>query len=76
VLRAAPQWTRPRDVLAWSLVLACTLVLASLIQAMAGRALGGPGTTTPIPVQLSPATAALANGDDVRARFLVSRPDP
>jgi hypothetical protein len=26
--------------------------------------------------QLSPATAALADGDDVRARLLVGRPDP
>jgi hypothetical protein len=107
-------------VLAWSLVLASTLLLASLFQAVAGRALGGPDTTTsvvavgadghgrgpacaplfgsynwwlfssdrqgpcglvsdaatPMPVQLSPATAALADGDDVRVRFLVSRPDP
>jgi hypothetical protein len=107
-------------VLAWSLVLASTLMLASLFQAVAGRVLGRPDTTTsvvaagddgqsrgpscaplfgsynwwlfssdrqgpcglgsdaaaPIPVQLSPATAALADGDDVRARFLVSRPDP
>ncbi len=106
--------TRPRAVLAWSLVLVSTLMLASLFQAVAGRALGGPDTTTsvvavgadrhgrgpscaplfgsynwwlfscglapdaatPIPIQLSPATAALADGDDVRARFLVSRPDP
>jgi hypothetical protein len=111
---------RLRAVLAWSLVLASTLMLASLFQAVAGRALGGPDPTTsvvavgadghgrgpscaplfgshnwglfsshrqgpcglgpdaatPIPVQLSPSTAALADGDDVRARFLVSRPDP
>jgi hypothetical protein len=103
-------WTRPRR----------RDVLASLFQAVAGRALGGPVTTTsvvavgadgqgrgpacaalfgsyngqlfssdrhgpcglgpdaatPMPIQLSPATAAVADGDDVRARFLVSRPDP
>jgi hypothetical protein len=106
-------------VLAWSLVLASALVLALLFQAVAGRALGGPGTTasvvdagddgqgrgpactslfgsyngwlfssdrqgpcglgpaatTPVPDHLSPATAALADGDDVRARLLVSRPE-
>jgi hypothetical protein len=32
----------------------------------------GPDTSTPIPVQQSPVTAALADGDDVRARFLAS----
>jgi hypothetical protein len=108
-------------VLAWSFLVASTLVLASLFQAVAGRALGmpavtttsivaaghdgqdrtpacvsmfgsydwwlfntdrqgpcglGPDGATPMPVQLSSATAALADGDDVRARLLVSRPDP
>ena len=119
--RAHTPWTHPwpRDVLAWSLVLGSTLVLASLFQAVAVRALGGPVTTTsvvaagddgpergpscaplfgsynwwlfssdrqgpcglgadettPNPDKLSPATAALADGDDVRARLLVSRPE-
>jgi hypothetical protein len=36
----------------------------------------GPDAATPVPVQLSPATAALADADDVRAHLLVSRPDP
>jgi hypothetical protein len=50
VLRADTQWTRPRrrDVLAWSLVLASTVVLASLFQAVAARALGGPVTATSV----------------------------
>lgn len=121
--RADTHWPRlrRRAVLAWSLVLASTLMLASLFQAVAGRALGGPdpttsvvavgadghgrgptcaplfgsynwwlfssdrqgpcglgpdATTAPVLDQLSPATAALADGDDVRTRLLVSRPDP
>jgi hypothetical protein len=72
--RADKHSTRPRrrTVMAWSVLLASTLVLASLFEAVAGSALGGPVKTTPIPVRLSPATAALADGDDVRARFLAS----
>jgi hypothetical protein len=60
VSRADLQWTRPRprDVLAWSLLLACTLVLASLFQAVAGTALGGPATTTSV----------VAAGDDGQGR--------
>jgi len=121
VSRADPRWRRPRprDVLAWSLVVVSTLVVALLFQAAAVRALGGPvattsvvaagddgpgrgpscaplfgsynwwlfssdrqgpcglgpDATTPVPDQLSPATATLADGDDVRARLLVSRPE-
>jgi hypothetical protein len=47
-------------------------MLASLFQAATDRALSGPATTI---VQLSPATAALADGNDVRAHFLASKPD-
>jgi hypothetical protein len=122
VSRADRHWPRPRPraVLAWSIVVASTLVLASLFQAVAVRALGGPTATTSvvaagdndpegapscaslfgsynwwlfdsdrqgpcglrpdgttaIPVQLSPATAALADGDDVRARSMTGAPNP
>lgn len=34
----------------------------------------GPDAAAPMPVQQSPATATVADGDDVRARLLVSRP--
>jgi hypothetical protein len=63
---------RPPNVLAWSLLLACALVLASLLQSMAVRVLGGPAMTPSAPARLSPHTAALADGDDERARFLAS----
>lgn len=53
---------RPRDVLAWNLVLVSTLVLASLFRAVAGSALGGPVTTTSVPGRVSP--DAVAAGDD------------
>jgi len=66
---------RPHTVVAWSVLLASTVLLASVFHAVAGRAVGGPGATAPIPVRLSPATAALADGDDVRARFLAGRPE-
>jgi hypothetical protein len=66
---------RPHTVVAWSVLLASILLLASLFHAVAGRALDGPGATAPTPVRVSPATAALADGDDVRARFLASRPE-
>lgn len=48
--RADTHWPRPRTraVLAWGLVVASTLVLSSLFQAVAGRALGGPATTTSV----------------------------
>ena len=99
--------------LAWSLVLASTLGLASLFQALVASALGGPVTSTSVPGQVppgaqadgpscvwlfgsynawlfsgggrgpcglgpdvttTPVTAALADGDDVRARFLAQQP--
>jgi hypothetical protein len=65
---------RPWNVVAWSVVLASTLALASLFHAVAGSALRGPAMTAPGPGRPSPATAALADGDDVRARFLAGRP--
>jgi hypothetical protein len=69
--RAEPiRWVRQG--LAWGTLMAITLLIAVALQALAARALGaseppGPPTTCP---SLSPATAALADGDDVRARFL------
>jgi len=59
-------------VLAWSTVLAITLLFAFLLQAVAARALGAPGPAAPPAAcqSVSPATTALADGDDVRARFL------
>ena len=65
-------YSRPRNVLAWSLLAACALVLASLFHSMAVRALGEPAMTPSAPARLSPLTAALADGDDERARFLAS----
>jgi hypothetical protein len=59
---------------AWGVMLASLLVLASLFNAVASSALGGPSTTAPTPVRLSPATAALADGDHVRARLLARLP--
>lgn len=58
---------------AWGVMLASLLALASLFNAVASSALSGPSATAPTPGRLSPATAALADGDDVRARFLAER---
>jgi hypothetical protein len=66
---------RPRTVVAWSVVLASTFGLASVFHAVVGSALGGPVATAPPQVQRSPATAALADGDDVRARVLLVKPE-
>ena len=60
--------TKPGQVLGWCGLTAISLVLASLVQAIAADA----GAAPPTPTRLSAATAALANGDDVHARFLVS----
>ena len=73
--------SRLRSVVAWSLVLVSVLPLASLFHAVVGRAVGEPTITSSAPSTLSPVTAALSDGDDVRARFLArltsdpSRPD-
>jgi len=58
---------------AWSAIAAITLLRAVLVPALAEGPLGAPSPAEP-PIDwqpLSPATAALADGDDVRARFLV-----
>jgi len=63
-----------RRLLAWSTFLAITLLLALLLQALAASALVAPDRARPPPdcQTGSPATAALADGDDVRARFLAN----
>ena len=58
-----------RRALAWGALLAVTVALAFLVQALAARALGGPEPSSPTPCQTT-ARAALADGDDIRARFL------
>ena len=65
---------KPGRVLAWSALMAVTLLLALLLQALAAGALVETGPVGPPDACLSagPATAALADGDDVRARFLVN----
>jgi hypothetical protein len=58
-------------VLAWSALMATTLTLALLLQALAAGAVVEPGPSDPPAACLSSsAGAALADGDDVRARFL------
>lgn len=63
---------RPWKGVAWSLVLGSTLALTALFHAVASSALRGPSAAAPTTVRPPPATAALADGDDVHARFLAS----
>ena len=65
---AGTRSTRPRrrTVMAWSVLLASTLALASLFQAVAGSALGGPGTTTSIHRRMSPDVVAAGEDDQGR----------
>jgi hypothetical protein len=60
--------------LAWSGLSAITLVLASLLQAVAATVLVVPEGTALPTMHLSVATATLADGDDTRARFLTNLP--
>lgn len=62
------------QVAGWSGLLAGALLLASLFQAGATNGTGSPAPVAPTPVYRSPATAALTDGDDVRARFLADSP--
>jgi len=63
-----PRWAA--RVLAWSALMATSVLLALLLQSFAASALVGPGSAElPVACQ-STAGAALADGDDVRARFL------
>jgi len=58
-------------VLAWSALIATTVLLALLLQYLAASALVAPRSAEePAACQSTAAGAALADGDDVRARFL------
>jgi hypothetical protein len=57
-------------VLAWSALTAISVLLALLLQSLAASALVAPGSTEPPAACQSTADSALADGDDVRARFL------
>jgi hypothetical protein len=57
-------------VLAWSVLIATTVLLALLLQSLAASALVAPRSAEERAACLSTAGAALADGDDVRARFL------
>ena len=58
--------------LAWSTLIAITVLLALLLQSLAASALVAPRSPTPPATCQSTAGAALADGDDVRARFLAN----
>jgi hypothetical protein len=62
------------QVLAWTAFLAATLLVAFMLQTLVAGAPSTPGpavspATCPT---LSPSTAALADGDDIQARFLAT----
>jgi len=61
---------RAARVLAWSALIATIVLLAFVVQSLAGSALGAPGAAVPPAACQTTAGAALADGDDVRARFL------
>ena len=63
-----PRWAA--RVLAWSSLMAISVLLALLLQSFAASALVAPGSAEPPASCQSIAGAALADGDDVRARFL------
>src|SRR5437879_3059222 len=56
--------------LAWSALITTTVLLALLLQSLAASALVPPRSAEPPAACRSTAGAALADGDDVRARFL------
>jgi hypothetical protein len=62
-------------VLAWCVLVVVTLTAAWLFQLGVSSGLDAPAQAAATPVQLSSATAALSDGDDVRARLLVERPE-
>jgi hypothetical protein len=70
---AGPERPMPRKVVAWSMLLVSVLLLASLFHSVVGRAVGEPTMTVSTIDGRSPATAALSDGDDVRARFISGR---
>ena len=72
-----------RRILAWSALIAITVQLALLLQSLAASALITAGPAARADACQSTAGAALADGDDVRARFLadlcgtaISHPSP
>jgi hypothetical protein len=72
-----------RRTLAWSALIAITVLLALPLQSFAASALIAPGLAARADACQSTAGAALADGDDVRARFLadvcgtaISHPTP
>jgi hypothetical protein len=56
--------------LAWSVLMASALLFGLLLQSLAASALVAPRSAEPPAACQSTAGAALADGDDVRARFL------
>jgi hypothetical protein len=71
-----PACPRRFQVLAWSVLAAVMLLLASLLQAVVSSGVAEAVPTTQAIDHRSPSTAALADGDDVRARFLVRLSHP
>jgi hypothetical protein len=63
------QWAM--RLLAWSVLVGASMVLALLLQSLAASALVAPSADSSTTCQ-SVAAAALADGDDVRARFLTN----
>jgi hypothetical protein len=63
-----------QQVLAWTALLAVTLLLAVLLQATVTKAMFRAAQAASAPLGPSPATAALADGDDVRARYIIGTP--
>ena len=59
-------------VLAWSALIATTVLLALLLQSLAASALVAPRSAEAPTACQSAAGAALSDGDDVRARFLAN----
>jgi hypothetical protein len=62
------RWVGPT--LAWSALVATTVLLGVLLQSLAASALGAPRSTEPPAACQSTAGSALGDGDDVRAHFL------
>jgi hypothetical protein len=73
--RQATHPARCWEVLGWSSLVAGALMSASLLNAGVTNGTGGVVHAAPTRILSSPATAALADGDDVRARFLADAPE-
>jgi hypothetical protein len=65
------RWATTR-VVAWSALIATTVLLALLLQSLAASALVAPRSAEEPTACLSSAGAALSDGDDVRMRFLAN----